>query len=134
MSFKIPVDSFSTNPLRVIFGAETRREVGGLSIMDLVLGALALVAAYAIVAGSIGRTARVLCLGGQVWFGWIVASALYGVGLVIGVGIILPAVLGAIGMESTDEETAGTSRNQTRCVIADVRSVCSLPTAGSVIA
>ena len=27
MSFKIPVDAFATNPLQVIFGFETRREV-----------------------------------------------------------------------------------------------------------
>ena len=37
MSFKLPVDSFSSNPLAVIFGPDTRLEVGGLSPLDIVL-------------------------------------------------------------------------------------------------
>ncbi|MCY4445860.1 MAG: carbohydrate ABC transporter permease [Rhodobacteraceae bacterium] len=38
MSFKEPIDSFSSNPFSVIFGPETRASGKGLSIIDLVCG------------------------------------------------------------------------------------------------
>ncbi len=37
MSIKLPIDSFASNPLEVIIGPETKRQVGGLSILDFVL-------------------------------------------------------------------------------------------------
>ena len=36
MSFKIPLDAFSNNPLNVIFGPKTNSKVGGISIIDFV--------------------------------------------------------------------------------------------------
>jgi len=36
MSFKIPLDAFSSNPFKVIFGPETNSKVGGISIIDIV--------------------------------------------------------------------------------------------------
>ncbi|SVC20420.1 uncharacterized protein METZ01_LOCUS273274, partial [marine metagenome] len=39
MSIKLPVDSFASNPLEVIFGPATKLQVGGLSIINfLVIG------------------------------------------------------------------------------------------------
>ena len=35
MSIKLPVDSFASNPLEVIFGPATKLQVGGLSIINL---------------------------------------------------------------------------------------------------
>ena len=41
MSIKLPVDSFASNPLEVIFGPATKLQVGGLSIINLlVIGAM----------------------------------------------------------------------------------------------
>ena len=41
MSIKLPVDSFASNPLEVIFGPATKLQVGGLSIINLlVIGVL----------------------------------------------------------------------------------------------
>ena len=37
MSIKLPVDSFSSNPLEVIFGPATKLQVGGLSIINLLV-------------------------------------------------------------------------------------------------
>ena len=37
MSIKLPVDSFASNPLEVIFGPATKLQVGGLSIINLVV-------------------------------------------------------------------------------------------------
>ena len=53
MSFKLPVDAFSTDPAQVLLGPATRAGAGGLSVADLVLGAAALVALY-----TPGRTAH----------------------------------------------------------------------------
>src|SRR6478672_4882694 len=44
MSFKLPVDAFASDPLQVVLGPATRAAAGGLSPLDLALGALALVA------------------------------------------------------------------------------------------
>ena len=96
MSFKIPVDSFATNPLQVIFGFETRRTVGGLSVLDIALGIGVLIAAYLTVSRTIGKVARYLSLGSQAWFGWLLASILYGIGFVLIFGWMLPAVSGLI--------------------------------------
>ncbi len=96
MSFKIPVDSFSTNPLQVIFGFETRRTVGGLSFLDLALGIVVLIAAYRLVAQTIGKAAGYLSLGGQVWFGWILASVVYAIGLALVFGWLVPLVFGLV--------------------------------------
>ena len=37
MSIKLPVDSFASNPLEVIFGPATKSQVGGLSIINLLV-------------------------------------------------------------------------------------------------
>jgi len=46
MSFRLPVDAFAANPLQVLFGTITQREVGGFSLIHLVLVALSIVAFY----------------------------------------------------------------------------------------
>ena len=45
MSFKLPLDALAANPLDVIFGPATRAARGGLSVVDILLGVLALVLA-----------------------------------------------------------------------------------------
>jgi trehalose/maltose transport system permease protein len=46
MSFKLPVDAFSANPLTVLTGPSTLASSGGLGVADLVVGLLALTACY----------------------------------------------------------------------------------------
>ncbi len=92
MSFKIPVDAFATNPLQVIFGFETRAEVGGLSIIDILLGAATLIACYMVTVATIGDVATYLSRAGQAWFGWILTSILYGIGVLFVLIWLLPAV------------------------------------------
>ena len=96
MSFKIPVDAFATNPLQVIFGFETRREVGGLSIIDVLVGAATLIFAYIAVTATIGDVAKYLTRAGQAWFAWILTVLLYGIGVLFVLVWLLPAVAGVL--------------------------------------
>ncbi|CAN5847437.1 hypothetical protein BH24DEI2_BH24DEI2_23250 [soil metagenome] len=52
MSFKLPLDAFDSNPLVVIFGPNTSRVAGGVSVVSVVL---ALLAAYLLLTAFAGR-------------------------------------------------------------------------------
>ncbi len=93
MSFKLPVDSFSPNPLAVIFGPETRSAGKGLSVIDIVAGAAVLYYTYRIAATRLAGWARYVAIGGQVWLGWIVVSILFGLAFVVVFSLLLPAAL-----------------------------------------
>ena len=93
MSVKLPLDSFSSDPLQVIFGYRTRGAVGGLSLIDIAVWIAALIAAYQAVA----QLTRPLAtrMGGGV-LGWIVASV---VTIAVTAGLlvfVLPPLLGAV--------------------------------------
>ncbi len=96
MSFKLPVDSFAANPLAVIFGPETRADGKGLSLVDIIVGVVALFYAYRIAVRRLGGWAVYLSVWGQVWLGWIVASLLYALGFIVVFGYVLPAVLSVV--------------------------------------
>ena len=46
MSFKLPLDAFSSNPLQVILGPSTRQAAGGVSAIGIAAAVLSLVLAY----------------------------------------------------------------------------------------
>ena len=46
MSIKLPVDSFASNPLEVILGPATKKQVGGLSILNIFFFSTALLIIY----------------------------------------------------------------------------------------
>jgi len=46
MSIKLPVDSFASNPLEVIIGPATKKQVGGLSILNIFFFSTALLIIY----------------------------------------------------------------------------------------
>ncbi len=96
MSFKVPVDSFASNPLDVIFGPETRAAGKGLSVLDIVVGVVVLWFTVRLAVrwlpGAIARYSP----WGQIWFGWIVGPLLYGLAFVVVFLGILPPVLGAL--------------------------------------
>ncbi len=48
MSIKLPVDSFASNPLEVIFGPATKLQVGGLSIINLLVISVTIYVLYKI--------------------------------------------------------------------------------------
>ncbi|TPW27153.1 carbohydrate ABC transporter permease [Pararhizobium mangrovi] len=93
MSFKLPIDAFASDPLRVIFGFTTLRERGGLSVTALVLGAFALWLAYHGAEHHGRRFARYLALGGREWLGWLLAALVYVIALILGLFWILPAIV-----------------------------------------
>ena len=72
MSFKLPVDSFSPNPLSVIFGPATRAAGKGLSIVDLVIGAAALLATVILATRWLPKAVRTYSPSGLIALGWIV--------------------------------------------------------------
>lgn len=95
MSFKSPVDAFSSNALEVILGPETLADGNGLSILDIVAGAVVLwVAVRAAVrwllpmATGEGTLQRV--------FNWLVICAGFGVLFLLVFFFFLPAVMGPV--------------------------------------
>jgi trehalose/maltose transport system permease protein len=87
MSFRLPVDAFSSNPLQVVLGPDTLAVAGGLGIADIVLGPAALAGLYWGVARATPRLARRL---GRL------AAAVVTVGLALMALAALPAVLSGI--------------------------------------
>ena len=92
MSFKLPLDAFSSNPLQVIFGQVTRQASGGWSIVGFATAALALVLAVRTVR-RLGSVATRLRFSGGGWSGWLVAGAAFTVGLVVLFVVLLPLVV-----------------------------------------
>ena len=93
MSFKIPVDSFSANPLSVIFGPATRAAGKGLSIVDIVVGIAVLVAAAMLATRWLPKAVASYTPAGIAALGWIAGSLVFGIGFVIVFFGLLPPIL-----------------------------------------
>ncbi len=96
MSFKLPLDAFAENPLDVLFGPVTRAAVGGLSLVDIVVGVAALYGFYRLAFGKGPDMARTLGVGGQVWLGWIATAIALALGFAITFVLVLPFVLSLV--------------------------------------
>ncbi len=96
MSFKSPIDAFSSNPLNVIFGPQTRAAGRGLSALDIALGGAVVYAAARLSMGWLGRQVRALAPMGQIWLGWVIGAAAFALGFVIVFFGILPMVLNVL--------------------------------------
>ena len=83
MSFKIPVDSFASNPLSVIFGPATRAAGKGLSIIDIVIGVVVLLTTVMLATRWLPKVVLSYTPSGFAAFGWIVGSLVFGIGFVI---------------------------------------------------
>ncbi len=94
MSVKEPVDSFSPHPLKVIFGPETLASGKGLSIIDLLIGAgfIYLIAWFS--AKKLPRLVNDHSPFNLVFLGWIVGALLTGLVGFLGLGLVLPPLLG----------------------------------------
>jgi multiple sugar transport system permease protein len=96
MSFKLPVDAFSENPLAVIFGPATLAAGKGLSAVDLAVGLAVLALLYVVAAEVLGRLVRALSVAVPTPVGWVLLSALYAIGALAVLAFALPAIVGPI--------------------------------------
>ncbi|MEM6667514.1 MAG: carbohydrate ABC transporter permease [Pseudomonadota bacterium] len=96
MSFKVPVDAFAANPLAVIFGPATLADGKGLSILDIVAGIIVLIVIARLAVTRLPKLVASYSPGGQIWLGWLLGAALYGVAVIVLFFGILPAVLGVL--------------------------------------
>jgi multiple sugar transport system permease protein len=93
MSFKSPVDAFSANPWEVITGPQTRADGAGLSILDIVLGAVVLWLSARIAMRGLPRIVAQLTPPGLLVVGWLVGALLFAVGFVVAFFGLLPLVV-----------------------------------------
>ena len=93
MSFRLPVDAFAADPVRVVLGPVTRAADGGLSAADLVLGAAALIAVYAGVARSVAPLAAWFARSSGSAAGWLGSVAVLALGTVAVLLWALPGFL-----------------------------------------
>ena len=94
MSVKLPIDSFAPDALQVVLGYQTREEVGGLSVLDIAVWIVALIAAYQLTVRYTGRIAAAIPL--PLPLAWIVAVLAVAVLLVAILVFVLPAILGIV--------------------------------------
>ena len=93
MSIKTPIDAFDSNPLRVIMGPRTRTDVGGLSLLDIVL---ALALTYLLIRVALKwlpDKIRSFMPAGQAWLGWLIGWGSFCLVTLIQFVVILPGVL-----------------------------------------
>ena len=96
MSFKTPFDAFSSNPFNVILGPQTRSLGLGLSLAEIAVG---LVMAYFLAKAAMNwlpRQVRALTPEGMGMLGWLVASLLFGIAVVILYFAALPSVMSVL--------------------------------------
>lgn len=77
MSFKLPIDSFSSNPLQVIFGFSTLGQRGGISLFDGTTLIIFFIYAYRLCVRYASIYAAKLSLFSIKLFGWLIFSILY---------------------------------------------------------
>lgn len=92
MSFRLPVDAFAPDPAQVLLGPATLAADGGLSLLDILLGAATFGLLCVLVARATPRLARGLgpTLGGAP--GWVLAAAIT-LAAAVACVLLLPAAL-----------------------------------------
>jgi multiple sugar transport system permease protein len=96
MSFKAPVDAFADSPLAVIVGPATLAQGRGLSVPDILIGLLAVVAAGRLARGWLPATVRRLSPPGLVGLGWVIGALLFAGALAVVFLLVLPWLLGTL--------------------------------------
>jgi len=89
MSFKLPLDAFSSNPFQVVLGPNTREASGGLSAIGIAAGCLALYLTYRVIRGMRAGAVR-LRFAGRGWTGWVLAGAGLAAGALFLFLVLLP--------------------------------------------
>ncbi|MDE0590523.1 carbohydrate ABC transporter permease [Halocynthiibacter sp. C4] len=93
MSFKSPVDAFSSNPLNVIFGPSTRAGGNGLSLLDIIFGIIVIWATVRIATKKLPGMVEAYSPAGQKWVGWVIGGLALVLGFLVTFFAILPAIL-----------------------------------------
>ena len=96
MSFKEPVDAFSSNPFHVIFGPSTLNSGKGLAILDIAAGIATIYAIYKFSTTRLPNLVRRYSPFGQLALGWIAGALAVGVASIVFLFGVLPPVLSAI--------------------------------------
>jgi trehalose/maltose transport system permease protein len=92
MSFRVPLDALSSNPMDVVIGPKTRAAVGGVSLLDLAVWCAALVAAYIIPARYAAQAAVWIAPGGNTPAGYILVALGYLAAAVLTLVWVMPFV------------------------------------------
>ncbi|MBL4871826.1 MAG: carbohydrate ABC transporter permease [Rhodobacteraceae bacterium] len=93
MSFKSPVDAFSSNALNVIFGPETLQSGSGLSLFDIAMGIIVLFFTARISTKLLPQMVKSYSPVGRVWIGWILGVLALALSFLVVFFGILPWVL-----------------------------------------
>jgi len=96
MSFKSPVDAFSSNPAEVLFGPETRAGGAGLSILDIVVGLAVLIGAGRLAFKSLPGWIAQFTPKGWMILGWLVGAAAFALLFVLVFFGLLPVIMGVV--------------------------------------
>ena len=91
MSFKIPLDAFSNNPLNVIFGPKTNSKVGGISIIDFVFVISYFFILFKLAKNWLPIQLNKFAIFNKIWISWLIGVTLFTLlSLLIFFAIILP--------------------------------------------
>ena len=96
MSIKTPIDAFSSDPLQVIFGYETRAAGMGASVIDILAYLLCLLFGIAFAFRKLPQLVDRFSPWKQIWLGWILAGLLYLLVFVTILWGLLPMILAPI--------------------------------------
>ncbi|MEM6460501.1 MAG: carbohydrate ABC transporter permease [Pseudomonadota bacterium] len=96
MSFKDPIDAFSSNPVSVIFGPETVATGRGLSIVSIVVGIAFLWYTVHLALNTLPRLIRDMTPPHLMIAGWIIGPLVFAILFLIVFLGILPPVLSAV--------------------------------------
>jgi multiple sugar transport system permease protein len=96
MSFKSPVDAFSSSPWAVLTGPETKARGSGLSVLDIVVGLAVLYGAFRVAFGALPSYVQRFTPPGLLVLGWIVGATLFAAGFIAVFFGLLPLVMSGL--------------------------------------
>ncbi|MEM0934983.1 MAG: carbohydrate ABC transporter permease [Pseudomonadota bacterium] len=96
MSFKSPVDAFSSSPWEVITGPETKANGDGLSILDIALGLVVLFFAVRMAFKNLPDWIARFSPKGLLVVGWVGGILIYALGFILVFFFVLPLILGGL--------------------------------------
>lgn len=96
MSFKSPVDAFSSSPWEVITGPETKARGSGLSILDIVIGLAAVIYGVRLAFSRLPEWVARFTPPGWGFVGWIAGLIAYALLFVLAIFYVLPLILSGL--------------------------------------
>ncbi|MEM9422975.1 MAG: carbohydrate ABC transporter permease, partial [Pseudomonadota bacterium] len=96
MSFKTPVDAFSSNPLSVVFGPETRATGNGISMLDIVVAIAVVWATVRLAVKTLPRMVVSYSPEGPTWVGWVIGALALAIGFLAVFFGVMPMILNVL--------------------------------------